>query len=71
MSNTIERRRAVVIMGMHRSGTSALASAYRACGVNFGTCLIRAEADMNELAFNEHADVVPIHATLLEGLSSG
>jgi len=58
---------AVLVLGMHRSGTSALTRVLNLLGVNLGGSLMRA-AESNETGFWEHQDVVDIHAALLKAL---
>lgn len=59
--------RAILVLGMHRSGTSAVTGALRLAGVDLGTDLMRPAAD-NPKGFWEHAGVVAIHERLLESL---
>jgi GT2 family glycosyltransferase len=58
---------AILVLGMHRSGTSALTRVLNLLGVALGGSLMRAAAG-NETGFWEHQDVVEIHATLLKAL---
>ena len=58
---------AVVVLGMHRSGTSALTRVLNLLGVELGASLMAAAAG-NETGFWEHQGVVDIHATLLHDL---
>jgi len=53
------------VVGMHRSGTSALCAALAACGVSFGNRLIDAMAGVNDEGFWEDAGVVEINEQLL------
>ncbi len=64
--------RALVILGMHRSGTSALARLLHTLGVDFGTGHIPA-GPANELGFFEKASVADTNERLLQalGLQSG
>jgi len=71
MSNSTERPHPVIVMSMHRSGTTAFAAAYRACGVDLGARPIRAQADVGGQGSQEYADVIAIHSTLLLAPSSG
>ena len=68
-SNDSEARDAdaVLVLGMHRSGTSALTRVLNLLGVELGGSLMRAAAS-NETGFWEHQDVVDIHAALLKAL---
>ncbi len=57
-------RRAVVVLGMHRSGTSAVAGCLHRLGVDFGPRLMPATPD-NPRGFYEHVDIVNLHDRLL------
>jgi GT2 family glycosyltransferase len=48
---------AVIVLGMHRSGTSALAGTLRRLGVDLGDCLMRASPD-NPRGYWEHREIV-------------
>ena len=60
-------RRAVVVLGMHRSGTSAVAGCLHRLGVDFGPRLMPATED-NARGFYEHVDIVNLHDRLLLAL---
>ena len=60
-------RQCVLVLGMHRSGTSAVAGALRLLGVDLGTELMQPGPD-NPKGFWEHAGVVAIHDRLLAAL---
>lgn len=62
-------RKAVVVLGMHRSGTSALCGALNLLGVDFGKQLMPA-THANEKGHWEHEEIVPIHDDLLSSLGS-
>lgn len=62
--------RSLVILGMHRSGTSALAGLVQLLGVELGEDLLPAMPDVNEKGFFEHQEVHDIHETLLQSLGS-
>lgn len=53
------------VLGMHRSGTSALCAAFAACGATFGSALIDPMAGVNDEGFWEDADVVAVNEQLL------
>ena len=53
------------IVGMHRSGTSALCAALNNCGINFGTGLLAAMAGVNDEGFWEDGDLVALNDRLL------
>ena len=50
----------LLVLGMHRSGTSALCAALAACGVSFGDRLLDPLAGVNDEGFWEDAAVVAI-----------
>ena len=58
---------ALLVLGMHRSGTSAVTGALRLFGAELGTDLMAPGAD-NPKGFWEHAGVVAIHDRLLAAL---
>lgn len=58
------RRRVLVVLGMHRGGTSAVAGVLHRLGVNFGPRLMPANAD-NPSGYYEHNDVVNLHDRFL------
>ncbi|PJK09220.1 hypothetical protein CO608_06930 [Lysobacteraceae bacterium NML08-0793] len=58
---------AVLVLGMHRSGTSAVTRLLNLCGVYLGSDLMPA-GDDNPLGFWEHAAAVEIHEALLAEL---
>jgi hypothetical protein len=61
---------AVIVLGMHRSGTSALAGALSMLGINPGEHLMPAHADTNPKGFWEHNEIVKVHNLLFEKLGS-
>lgn len=63
----IVRAHAVLVLGMHRSGTSAAAGALRLCGFALGEDLMRPAPD-NPRGFWEHAGIVAIHERVLAAL---
>ncbi|HEY0832840.1 MAG TPA: hypothetical protein VGE72_02925 [Azospirillum sp.] len=62
--------RALVVLGMHRSGTSALAGTFHKLGLDFGSNLMPPEEGSNEMGFWEHNSIVPIHERILRALDS-
>jgi len=62
-------RRAILIVGMHRSGTSALTRVINLHGVPLGRQLLEAAFD-NEAGFWENQAVVHLHERILEHLGS-
>jgi hypothetical protein len=59
----------VCVLGMHRSGTSALCGALHLTGVDFGKHLMPA-TDANEKGHWEHEEIVRAHDRLLSSLGS-
>lgn len=59
--------KAILVAGMHRSGTSATTGALRMCGISLGSDFVPA-ADDNRLGYWENAKAVAIHEQLLERL---
>ena len=57
----------VFVLGMHRSGTSAVARVLNLLGVTLGGRLLPAAED-NPRGFWEHRDAVAVHERLLDGL---
>lgn len=56
---------AIVVLGMHRSGTSALAGTFSQLGLSLGDELMPATADANPKGYFEHVRVVRAHDRLL------
>ena len=63
-------RRALFVVGMHRSGTSALTGVLQLLGVELGGNLLPARAGVNDKGFFEHEDIYRLHNGLLEALGS-
>ena len=63
-----EKRTAILILGMHRSGTSALTRVLNLCGVDLGSRLMPPAEGNNELGFWEHVEAVNIHERALTQL---
>lgn len=69
--NTEKRKStAIIVLGMHRSGTSALTGVLSIIGVNPGPSLLPAVQEVNPKGFWEHAEVVATHERLLTSLDS-
>jgi GT2 family glycosyltransferase len=66
---TDARRRAIVVLGMHRSGTSALTRVISLLGADLPSNLMPASSD-NEAGFFESNDLMNIHDDLLESAGS-
>ena len=61
------KRNAVIILGMHRSGTSALAGCLNRLGVKMGSTFLPSNSG-NEMGYFEHSDIVLVHDILLSEL---
>ncbi|MBW1816942.1 MAG: hypothetical protein JRJ60_07260 [Deltaproteobacteria bacterium] len=64
------RHRAIIILGMHRSGTSALSGVLKLLGVELGSRLFLPEPGVNDKGFWEHEGIVRTHDRLLTALDS-
>ena len=62
-----ETRKVILVLGMHRSGTSAVTRCLNLLGAEVGNKLIPPAED-NRSGFWEHADVVAVHEELLKDL---
>jgi Uncharacterized protein conserved in bacteria len=62
-----EQPRVLLVLGMHRSGTSATTRVVNLLGANLGNNLVQPGPD-NPDGFWEHAEAVRINDALLEGL---
>lgn len=65
----VMKNSAICVLGMHRSGTSALTGALGLLGVELGDALLPATKD-NENGFWEHLGILDIHERLLASLGS-
>lgn len=63
-----QRKRVVVVLGMHRSGTSAVARGLQVLGVELGDRLMPPAADNNEKGFWEDVDANALDRELLQAL---
>jgi len=63
---------AIIVLGMHRSGTSAVAGALSSMGVNFGSRekLIDGHSEVNAKGFWEQRDIVMLNEQLLTAVGS-
>jgi glycosyltransferase involved in cell wall biosynthesis len=62
--------RSLIVLGMHRSGTSALMRVLNLCGVDLGSKLVPADPEINAKGYWEHADINQLNDKLLEDLNS-
>jgi 2-polyprenyl-3-methyl-5-hydroxy-6-metoxy-1,4-benzoquinol methylase len=60
----------LMVLGAHRSGTSAVAGVIQRLGIDLGDHLLPAQAGVNERGFWEHSDVVALHDRLLQEMGS-
>jgi hypothetical protein len=65
---TAVKSKALCVLGMHRSGTSAMTGVLHCLGVSLGRRLVPAGRGVNERGFWEHDDVVDIHQRMLWAL---
>jgi len=65
MNANIGDQQAVVVLGMHRSGTSLVGNIIQSLGVSLGEDLIIPDLN-NQAGYFEHAEIVRLHAELLE-----
>ena len=63
-------RRAVLVLGMHRSGTSALARLLNLCGAALPETLVAPAADVNATGFWESQALLALHDEILEASGS-
>lgn len=69
MPSTAISQRVVIVLGMHRSGTSALTGALHHLGIHVGDRLLPAMSD-NPEGFWEHVDIVNLHERVLATLGT-
>ena len=67
-STELQAKRSVLVLGMHRSGTSALARVLNLVGVDLGPDLMGPKAEVNERGFWESKSIVEFHDRLLDAL---
>ena len=58
-------KRLVVVLGMHRSGTSAVTRGLLATGISFGENLLQPLIGVNEKGFWEDLDILEFNERLL------
>ena len=68
--SVIPNRRAIIVLGMHRSGTSALMRTLNLCGVDIGSNLMPPGPEDNVKGFWEHMDIYQANEKLLQNLGS-
>ena len=70
MTVTVSGSRALMVLGAHRSGTSALAGVIQRLGIELGDRLLPPQPGVNERGFWEHRDIVALHDRLLQEMGS-
>src|SRR5689334_11506011 len=65
----LEGSTAIIVLGMHRSGTSALAGTLHHLGVELGEHLMSASPD-NQRGYWEHRDIVAVNHQLMAELGA-
>lgn len=63
-------RHALITLGMHRSGTSALTGVLSHLGIQLGKRLYAPQAGVNEKGFFEHSDITDINEDILLAVGS-
>ena len=64
------RNKSLIVIGMHRSGTSALSGELANLGVFMGKSLLKPQAGVNDKGFWENAKLVELNDTLLDTIVS-
>jgi hypothetical protein len=64
----MHKKKLIVVLGMHRSGTSAVTRSLKTLGVDLGDALIPAVAGDNDKGFWEDADTLSINQDLMAAL---
>lgn len=67
---TKPQNKALIVLGMHRSGTSAVAGALRCLGVPLGRRLYSGHAGINPKGYFEHRDLADTHQEALLAMGS-
>jgi hypothetical protein len=67
---SIKESKAIIVLGMHRSGTSAISGVFSHLGVLMGKKLFKAQKGVNERGFFENSLVVSLNERLFEKLES-
>ena len=64
------QNKALIVIGMHRSGTSALSGLLDELGIFMGKTLFAAQKGVNEKGFFENAELVALNDLMLDELAS-
>lgn len=59
---------ALIVLGMHRSGTSAMAGVLKHLGVEFGSPFLLPQEGVNDKGFWEHQHIVDLHQRIFQSL---
>jgi hypothetical protein len=65
-----ETKKLIVVIGMHRTGTSLITRGLQVMGVNLGDNLLPAMADVNAKGFWEDADINALNISMLHAIGS-
>ena len=65
-----EAKKLIVVIGMHRTGTSLITRGLQVMGVNLGDNLLPAMAEVNAKGFWEDADINALNIEMLHAISS-
>jgi GT2 family glycosyltransferase/glycosyltransferase involved in cell wall biosynthesis len=66
----IDTKKLIVVIGMHRTGTSLITRGLQVMGVNLGNNLLPAMADVNAKGFWEDADINALNIEMLHAINS-
>jgi len=64
----LDKARAILVLGMHRSGTSAITGVLHGLGVPLGSMLTPADPDINAKGYWEHSAISDINERILRAL---
>lgn len=70
MAADVLQPKVLLVLGMHRSGTSAVTRLLNLLGAELGEPLLGAQQGVNDAGFWEHADVVELNERILAALDS-
>ena len=68
--NTMKQKRLIVVLGMHRCGTSAITRGLQALGVNLGNRLMPLDSGNNDKGFWEDIDINALNVEMLNALNN-
>src|ERR1700760_2987954 len=67
---TAQPHRLIVVLGMHRSGTSAIARGLKALGVSLGDRLLPPDVGINDSGYWEDVDFNSLNSAMLRALGT-